>query len=306
MKLSALKNKKTAVVGETLFLMLSLPSCLSYVQWVAIDLVQSQAASGDVNMDALNEYASRATNIDLPGLLFLTVLWLAMTRFFRGFRLRGSSRVDFVKYMVFGGAFACAAVLLKALGDSEGIRLAIGSIFWATLFINRVHAIVRNHRLGSLLINLAAILLIGIGAFSMMVLDFSLLVEMSVAATQSLLSIMAIVFARVNVSALKKIIRQTYAVEIIIGLLLLIFSFAYVLTFMEPNTKTLADALWYCFAIVTTIGFGDITATSTVGRILSVVLGIYGIIVVALITSIIVNFYGEMKREGIPEGEDGD
>ena len=50
------------------------------------------------------------------------------------------------------------------------------------------------------------------------------------------------------------------------------------------------------FALVTTIGFGDITAVTDLGRTMSVVLGIYGIIVVALITSIIVNFYGEIKK----------
>ena len=58
-----------------------------------------------------------------------------------------------------------------------------------------------------------------------------------------------------------------------------------------------ADGLWYCFAIVTTIGFGDLTVTGTLSRILSVILGIYGIIVVSLITSIIVNFYNEVKNE---------
>ena len=45
------------------------------------------------------------------------------------------------------------------------------------------------------------------------------------------------------------------------------------------------------------------TAVSTIGRILSVILGVYGIIVVALITSIIVNFYGEMKKTGSEEAE---
>ena len=64
------------------------------------------------------------------------------------------------------------------------------------------------------------------------------------------------------------------------------------------------DALWYCFALVTTIGFGDITAVTDLGRTISVVLGIYGIIVVALITSIIVNFYGEIKKAH-PEEEAG-
>ena len=38
------------------------------------------------------------------------------------------------------------------------------------------------------------------------------------------------------------------------------------------------------------------TAVSTIGRVLSVILGVYGIVVVALITSIIVNFYGEMRK----------
>ena len=48
-------------------------------------------------------------------------------------------------------------------------------------------------------------------------------------------------------------------------------------------------------SIVTTTGFGDFAATTTVGRVLSVVLGIYGIVAVAILTSIIVNFYNETK-----------
>ena len=77
---------------------------------------------------------------------------------------------------------------------------------------------------------------------------------------------------------------------------MLILSSSWVLTFMEEGIASYKDALWYCFALVTTIGFGDITAVTDLGRTMSVVLGIYGIIVVALITSIIVNFYGEIKK----------
>ncbi|MCR4837533.1 MAG: potassium channel family protein [Eubacterium sp.] len=82
-----------------------------------------------------------------------------------------------------------------------------------------------------------------------------------------------------------------------LGLLLLIVTFSFIFRVTEPGIVTYEDALWYCFAIVTTIGFGDITAVSRVGRALSVILGIYGIIVVALITSVIVNFYTEVKDE---------
>ena len=80
-------------------------------------------------------------------------------------------------------------------------------------------------------------------------------------------------------------------------------TFSLLLTFFEPNMGSFPDALWYCFAIVTTIGFGDLTAVTAFGRVLSVILGAYGIIVVALITSIIVNFYGEMKASP-EEGSD--
>ena len=94
----------------------------------------------------------------------------------------------------------------------------------------------------------------------------------------------------------QNIVRRTYAAEILFGLLMLILSSSWILTFMEEGIATYKDALWYCFALVTTIGFGDITAVTDLGRTISVVLGIYGIIVVALITSIIVNFYGEIKK----------
>ena len=45
------------------------------------------------------------------------------------------------------------------------------------------------------------------------------------------------------------------------------------------------------------------SATSLEGRIISVILGAYGIVVVALVTSIIVNIYGEMKKKDAREEE---
>jgi hypothetical protein len=95
---------------------------------------------------------------------------------------------------------------------------------------------------------------------------------------------------------LRKIVRKTYAAEILFGMLLLIIAFSIVFPQLEPGIPSFEDALWFCFAIVTTIGFGDFTAVTVPGRAISVVLGLYGIIVVALITSIIVNFYNETKN----------
>jgi uncharacterized membrane protein (DUF106 family) len=83
-------------------------------------------------------------------------------------------------------------------------------------------------------------------------------------------------------------------------------AFSLILMSLEPEMTTFGDALWYCFAVVTTIGFGDIKAVTLIGRLLSVILGMYGIIVVAVITSIIVNFYNESSasKQDIQEIKD--
>ena len=121
---------------------------------------------------------------------------------------------------------------------------------------------------------------------------------------RSLVRIMSIAFSDIRAEILKKIIRKTYAGEILFGLLLLTISFSMVFYRTEDAFSSYGDALWYSFAIITTIGFGDYTVVTLLNRGLSVILGIYGIIVVALITSIIVSFYMEISKE--PDDEDDD
>ena len=74
-------------------------------------------------------------------------------------------------------------------------------------------------------------------------------------------------------------------------------SFSFIFPMVEETIPTFWDALWYCFAVITTIGFGDFAAVSIIGRVLTVILGIYGIVIVAIITSVIVNFYNEISTD---------
>ena len=121
-----------------------------------------------------------------------------------------------------------------------------------------------------------------------------------------ILHVIGISISQMKLNILANIVRETYVMEILLGLMLMIIACSSVFTTLEPNMSQYWDALWYSFALVTTIGFGDITATTLIGRALSVFLGIYGIVVVAIITSVIVNFYGEMRRIRKPEEEDGE
>lgn len=100
---------------------------------------------------------------------------------------------------------------------------------------------------------------------------------------------------RINV--IVKIIKKTMVYEIILTMLILVVLCSVYFTVVEQNITSYADALWFCFSVITTIGFGDVYVTTTFGRILSVILGVSGIIVVAVFTSVIVNFYNEISKK---------
>ena len=215
---------------------------------------------------------------------------------FRAFRLRAKSRTAFIAHLVYGSVFMACVALVAIAGPTMDVMSAIALAFWATLLAKRALAIARSRRQWSTVLNALAILvilLLSITAFEII----SLLVVVLVASLSALASVMVVTFSRVKLDVIKEIIRKTYAAEIISGLMLLIVSFSYMQKFTDEAFTSFEEALWYCFAVVTTIGFGDLTPTTSIGRVLSVILGLYGIVVVALITSIIVNFYGEMKKE---------
>ena len=93
------------------------------------------------------------------------------------------------------------------------------------------------------------------------------------------------------------ILVQTHTFDVIVCLLSMMITFSFLFPLYEDTITSFWDAMWYCFTVITTIGFGDFAATSVVGRILTVLLGIYGIVVVAILTSVIVNYYGVISKK---------
>ena len=275
------RRGRIPVIGDMLFSLMTLPLALNYVE-------------GSFNDPG---------NAELFFLFIGTFLMMGVARLFRAFRYRGVSRVQFIKFLVYGCLMLAGCVSAAFLSEITATRILL-IVYWGSLIVDRVISIVTNHRLRNLVINLIVIFLLGWSLVEMYNSKDLLFFVMLVVVMHSLISILSVAFARINLKSLGKVIRETYAAEIMGGLLLVIFAFSYIFRTVEPNLNTLGDALWYCFAIVTTIGFGDITATTFVGRTLSVILGMYGIVVVALITSVIVNYYGEMKRENAQGGNE--
>ena len=239
------------------------------------------------------------------GLVALMFLGMALAQGIHIYFARFKHRLDVIRHTVYAVVFlVCAGLILLSRQSAEGAVLTFDAytndihfkivtwLYEASLIFSRVLTILRDRTLRSTLLNIALIAVIIVLMWQMEMISMILFIGW-----QCVAHVGTIAFARIDMPTLKKIIRKTYAAEILFGIVLLIVAFSLVFPYLEEGITTFNDALWYCFAIVTTIGFGDFSAVTPIGRLLSVILGIYGIIVVALITSIIVNFYGEMKSD---------
>ena len=90
--------------------------------------------------------------------------------------------------------------------------------------------------------------------------------------------------------------KYTGADKVLGGFLVFFFLIAAVLTIIEPEIHNYGDGLWFSFAVATTVGFGDYTAVTLVGRILTVILSVYSIGVVAIFTAVITNYFMNVAK----------
>ena len=65
----------------------------------------------------------------------------------------------------------------------------------------------------------------------------------------------------------------------------------------EPQVQSLWDGFWFCFVSSTTIGFGDITAVTVIGRLVVIFVTLCGILTVAMVPGVVVAYYTEYLRK---------
>lgn len=93
-----------------------------------------------------------------------------------------------------------------------------------------------------------------------------------------------------------KILKITKVDKIFTGFILFILGISFVIRMVEPQIETYGDAVWYLFSVITTIGFGDYYAVTVVGRICTIIVGIYALFVVALIPGVVVSYYMDVMQ----------
>jgi len=93
---------------------------------------------------------------------------------------------------------------------------------------------------------------------------------------------------------LKGILKNTHTDRYIGGFVIFFLADAFLMMLFEPGITNYRDALWYCYAVFSTAGFGDLVAVTLIGRILSVLLTLYALLIVALVTGVVVAYYNDM------------
>lgn len=93
-----------------------------------------------------------------------------------------------------------------------------------------------------------------------------------------------------------RILKRTGLFHMFIGFVICWLAAAFVLFLWEPQVTSYAEGLWFCFVAFSTIGFGDITAVTPIGRIVVIFITIYAMVVLAMIPGVVVSYYTEYLK----------
>ncbi len=99
---------------------------------------------------------------------------------------------------------------------------------------------------------------------------------------------------RNNLRTLRNILRHTKADRVLLVYIVFVFAAALLIWIFEPTITTYRGALWYCYAVISTAGFGDVVVTTLIPKILSVIITAYSLLVIAIVTGVVVNYYNQV------------
>ena len=88
-------------------------------------------------------------------------------------------------------------------------------------------------------------------------------------------------------SLLETIFNSRRLRTILAALIFFIGVFGYLFYISEPQVETFGDGIWWALVTITTVGYGDITPLTTLGRVVAGLLMLLGLGLIATITAIV-------------------
>jgi voltage-gated potassium channel len=103
------------------------------------------------------------------------------------------------------------------------------------------------------------------------------------------------IFSRLPVG---RILKTNNLDKVILWTFIIIFLSAIPINIVEPNINSYEDAMWWAIVTATTVGYGDISPETGLGRIIAIILMIFGIGLIGMVTSSISTYFIKDKKEG--------
>ncbi len=101
----------------------------------------------------------------------------------------------------------------------------------------------------------------------------------------------ALVIIKRYAQPISDILKTNNLDKVILTLFVLIFVLAIPIQILEPDITDYVDAVWWAIVTATTVGYGDISPATVVGRLIAIVLMMFGIGLIGLVTSSIATYF---------------
>ncbi|KZR58857.1 potassium channel family protein [Pseudobacillus badius] len=93
-----------------------------------------------------------------------------------------------------------------------------------------------------------------------------------------------------------KIFKTNGLDKLFIVAIILLFIIPIPIVMVEPSIHSYADALWWAIVTTTTVGYGDISPSTPLGRFLAVILMFVGIGIIGTFTSAITSYFSKRSK----------
>lgn len=93
-----------------------------------------------------------------------------------------------------------------------------------------------------------------------------------------------------------KLLWHTGTIKIFFAYVIVLCISGLILMFIEPQVNTFFDGVYFSFVASTTIGFGDIVPVTVLGRIITIITTLIGVLTVAMVPGVVVAYYTEYLK----------